>query len=57
MLVVDTYRQHAKDCRELAAKTFRPEERKIFEDIAKSWQKLAALREYDLVKNDLENNE
>ena len=46
------YRQNAKECRELAARTIHPEEKKILEDIAENWEKLAALRERDVIGTD-----
>jgi hypothetical protein len=49
---VAKYKQHAKECRDLAARMTRPEERKILEDIADQWEKLAALREHDLIDGD-----
>jgi len=52
MRAVGKYRQQAKECRELAAKVIRPEERKILDDIANAWEKLAALREHDLFEAD-----
>jgi hypothetical protein len=52
MRAVGKYKQHAEECRELAAKTVRPDERKILEGIAKAWEKLAGLREHDLVEAD-----
>jgi Zn ribbon nucleic-acid-binding protein len=50
MRTVRQYERHAKETRELAVRMIRREERKILEDIAKAWEKLAALREYDLVQ-------
>jgi hypothetical protein len=44
--------QHAKECRDLAARMIRPNERKILEEIADQWEKLAALREHDLIDAD-----
>ena len=49
---VTKYKQHAKECRDLAARMTRPNERKILEDIADQWEKLAALREHDLIDAD-----
>jgi hypothetical protein len=45
---VTKYKQHAKECRDLAARITRPNERKILENIADQWEKLATLREHDL---------
>jgi hypothetical protein len=49
---VTKYKQHVKECRDLAARTTRPNERKILEDISDQWEKLAALREHDLIDPD-----
>jgi hypothetical protein len=49
---VTKYKQCAKECRDLAARMTRSKERKIFEDIADQWEKLAALREHDLIDAD-----
>jgi hypothetical protein len=46
---VARYLQHAMGCRDLAANMTCPEERKILTDIAHQWEKLAALREHDLI--------
>jgi hypothetical protein len=45
MLKVAEYRQHAADCRNMAAKNKDPEQRKMLEDMAASWDRLAAERE------------
>ena len=49
---VTKYKHHAKECRGLAARMTCPNERKILEDIAHQWEKLAALREHDLIDAD-----
>jgi hypothetical protein len=46
---VARYLQHAMGCRDLAARMNCPEEQKILIDIAHQWEKLAALREHDLI--------
>jgi hypothetical protein len=44
MRKVDEYQQHAKHCRDLAAQTTtRPEDKVTLEEIAKAWEKVAAL--------------
>jgi hypothetical protein len=48
MRKVEEYQQHAKHCRALAARTTRPEDKVTLEEIAKAWEKVAALREHDL---------
>ena len=46
-------KQHAKHCRALAARTTtRPEDKVTLEEIAKAWEKVAALRERDLHEAD-----
>ncbi len=46
---VTGYLQHAMECRDLAARMTCPKERKILTDIARQWEKLAALRQHDLI--------
>jgi hypothetical protein len=41
--------QNAKECRDLAARMTRKEDREILTDIAYQWEKLAALRQHDLI--------
>jgi hypothetical protein len=43
------YSKHAEECRKLADQTANPEDKKVFEDIAQTWEKLA-----ELSKNDAE---
>lgn len=45
MLKVAEYRQHAADCRRMASATKDPEHRKMLEDMAVSWDRLAVERE------------
>jgi hypothetical protein len=47
MQTVAEYRTHAKKCRELANLVTTPTEKKILEEMAQSWEKLADLREGD----------
>ena len=47
MGTVPEYRIHADRCRELANSMTTPIEKKILEEIARSWEKLADLRERD----------
>ena len=44
---LDEYKQHAKDCRALAAKVTQPDDKLTLEEIAKAWEKVAALHERD----------
>ena len=53
MRKIDEYQEHAKHCRALAARmTTRPEDKVNLEEIAKAWEKVAALREHDLHEAD-----
>ena len=45
---VEEYKQHAKDCRALAARNMCPDDKVILEEIAKTWDKVATLRKRDL---------
>ena len=45
---VAEYKQHAKECRTLAAQTTQPEDKMALEEMAKAWDKIAALRDRDL---------
>ena len=42
------YLQHAIACRELADRTAHRRDKKVLEELAQAWQKIAALREQDL---------
>ena len=52
MFKLEEYKKHAEDCRTLAAKVARPEDKVTLEEIAKAWEKVAALRERDLHEAD-----
>jgi hypothetical protein len=43
------YLQHAIDWRTLAERVTQPQDKKILEELAKAWEKVAALREQDLI--------
>jgi hypothetical protein len=43
------YIQHALHCRTLAGHMTRPQDKKILEELAEAWEKIAALRERDLI--------
>jgi len=45
MLKVAEYRQHAADCRNMAAKAKDPEQQTMLEDMAAAWEGLAVERE------------
>jgi len=49
MRVIAEYLQHAIDCRTLAERMTQPQDKKILEELAKAWEKVAALREQDLI--------
>jgi hypothetical protein len=48
MRVVVEYRNHAKQCRDLAARASNPAEKRRLKYRAASWAKMAAVRERDL---------
>ena len=52
MRKVEEYKQNAKHCRALFARATRPEDKATLEEIAKAWEKVAALRERDLYETD-----
>ena len=55
MRKIEEYRQNAKHSRALAARTtMLPEDKVTLEEIAKAWEKVAALRERDLYEADEE---
>ena len=49
MRAIAEYLQHAIDCRTLAERMTQPQDKKILEELAKAWEKIAALREQDLI--------
>jgi hypothetical protein len=49
---VEDYKKRAKACRELAAQTIQLDDKVILEEIAKAWDKVAVLREWDLRQAD-----
>ena len=49
---VAEYKHYAKDCRALAAQITQPEDKMALEELAKAWDKVAALRECDLEEPD-----
>ena len=46
---VDEYKHHAKACRELASRATLSSDKKILEELAQAWEKIANLRKTDLV--------
>jgi hypothetical protein len=48
MHIVEQYRKHARNCREIAKRLDRPEDRQMLERLAKAWETLADLRERDI---------
>jgi hypothetical protein len=52
MRKLEEYKQNAKQCRALAALVTRPEDKVALEEIAKAWEKVAALRARDLQEAD-----
>ena len=49
MRAIAEYLQHAIDCRTLAERMTQQQDKKILEELAKAWEKVAALREQDLI--------
>jgi hypothetical protein len=49
MRATAAYIQHAIDCLRLAECMTQPQDKKILEELAKAWEKVAALREQDLI--------
>ena len=50
MRAIAEYLQHAIECRTLAERVTQPQDKTIFEELAEAWEKVAALRERDLIK-------
>jgi hypothetical protein len=51
MRAIAEYLQHAIACRELAERVTQRGDQKILEELAKAWEKIAALREQDLIES------
>jgi hypothetical protein len=49
---VNDFKEHAKACRALAARTTQPDDKVLLEEIAKAWDKIAFLRKRDLEEDD-----
>jgi hypothetical protein len=49
MRAIAEYLQHAIECRALAKRETQPQDKKILEELAEAWEKVAALRERDLI--------
>jgi hypothetical protein len=50
MRAIAEYLQHAIECRTLAKRVTQPQDKTILEELAEAWEKVAALRERDLIK-------
>jgi hypothetical protein len=48
MRKIEEYKQNAKHCRAFAARATRPEDKATLEELAKAWERVAALHERDL---------
>jgi len=48
MHAVAEYRKHAEECRKLATRAILPDDKRILEDMARSWEMLAQIRKHDL---------
>jgi hypothetical protein len=42
--------QHAIECRRLAEHMTQPQDKKMLEELATAWEKIAAMRENDLIE-------
>jgi hypothetical protein len=49
MRAIVEYLRHAMECRTLAERMAQPRDKKILEELASAWEKIAALREQDIV--------
>ena len=49
MRAIAEYIQHAIDCRRMAEGMTQPKDKKLLEEIAIAWEKIAALRERDVI--------
>jgi hypothetical protein len=48
MRAVTDYLKHALECRTLAERIRQPDDKRILEEMAEAWEKMAALRQQDL---------
>jgi hypothetical protein len=55
MRTVERYRQHAAECRQLAARARTPEEREMILKMVETWEELAVARE-KMLKGEKEPN-
>jgi hypothetical protein len=49
MRAIAGYLQHATHCRILAEAVAQPQDKKILEELARAWEKIAAIREHDII--------
>jgi hypothetical protein len=49
MRAIAEYIQHAIDCRTLAERLAQPQDKKLLEELAEAWEKIAVLRKRDLI--------
>jgi hypothetical protein len=49
MRAVADYLKHAMECRTLAERMTQPDDKLVLEEIAKAWEKIATLRQKDLI--------
>src|SRR5262249_34463464 len=45
---VEEYSKHAEECQKLADLTAKPEDKRVFEDLAQAWKRLADLRKNEV---------
>ena len=50
MRAIADYLQHAIECRSLAEHMTQPQDKKMLEELATAWEKIAAMRENDLIE-------
>jgi Skp family chaperone for outer membrane proteins len=49
---VAEYQAHANECRKIAARMARPEDKDLLEQLAQAWEKVAKLRERHITDGD-----
>jgi hypothetical protein len=54
MRTVAEYLKHAEECRRLAKMMTVPEDKKTLVELAETWERLAALRQKDIMPDDIE---
>jgi hypothetical protein len=52
MQIVQQYERHAAECRQIAAETKNPQQKKQLQDMAEVWETLAAQRRQGIIENE-----